>query len=272
MKPTRLIVTRPARDAARWTGQFRDLGITAESLPLIDIASCVDPVSLESTWAGLARYAAVMFVSANAVEAFFSLPGRPGAHHGGVSGPRFLAPGPGTAAALRAAGVPASCIDAPPPDAGQFDSESLWAVVGARPWRASRVLIVRGNTRKSGPGEADAPGRDWLARQWSAAGADVDFIVVYERRAPVWDDAQRARAEAASRDGSVWLFSSSEAVGNLVAALGEQAPSWSQAIAICTHPRIADAARAAGWGVVVESRPDPEDIKAAFASIESTSR
>ena len=64
----------------------------------------------------------------------------------------------------------------------------------------------------------------------------------------------------AATDGSVWLFSSSEAVGHLPAA------DWSQARAVATHPRIAEAVRAAGWGVVVESRPALTDI---LASIES---
>ncbi|RYX97644.1 MAG: uroporphyrinogen-III synthase [Comamonadaceae bacterium] len=269
MKATRIIVTRPARDAARWVAQFRKAGVAAEAFPLIDIAPCVDAGLLQQTWSRIDAYAALMFVSANAVEAFFSLPAHPGAS------PRFMAPGPGTVAALRAAGVRSASIDAPPSDATQFDSESLWAVVGARDWRGKRVLVVRGNTRRDGPGEADAPGRDWLARHLVEAGAQVDFIVVYERRSPVLDEPARAEAATASRDGSVWLFSSSEAVGNLASAFGVDggaAPDWSQATAICTHPRIAGAARAAGWGRVFESRPDLEDIKATFASIESAAR
>lgn len=268
MKPARLIVTRPARDAARWVGQFLEAGLAAEALPLIEIMPCADTALLRQTWARLDGYTALMFVSANAVEAFFSQPG-PAVLPPGL---RCMAPGPGTVAALLEAGVPPGAIDAPAPHAGQFDSEALWAVVGAREWRGRRVLIVRGNTRRYGQGESDAPGRDWLARQWTAGGAQVDFIVVYERRAPALDAAQRDLAHAASRDGSVWLFSSSEAVANLAAALAGDAPDWSRARAICTHPRIAEAARAAGWGRVLESRPGLADIQAGFASIESSPR
>ncbi|MDQ3273162.1 MAG: uroporphyrinogen-III synthase, partial [Pseudomonadota bacterium] len=61
---------------------------------------------------------------------------------------------------------------------------------------------------------------------------------------------------------SVWLFSSSEAVGHLPPG------DWSQGRALATHPRIAEAARAAGWGVVVESRPTLADIVASIESMQ----
>jgi uroporphyrinogen-III synthase len=42
--------------------------------------------------------------------------------------------------------------------------------------------------------------------------------------------------------------------------------SWHQARCVATHPRIAEAARAAGFAVVCESRPAMADL---IASIES---
>jgi len=63
----------------------------------------------------------------------------------------------------------------------------------------------------------------------------------------------------------VWLFSSSEAIANLQLLAPGQ--SWQQARAVATHPRIAQAARAAGFGVVWESRASLDDV---LASIEST--
>ena len=45
---------------------------------------------------------------------------------------------------------------------------------------------------------------------------------------------------------------------------------WAQAArAVATHPRIADAARAAGFGVVRLSRPTLDDVVRVVASIES---
>ncbi|MDO9403281.1 MAG: uroporphyrinogen-III synthase [Polaromonas sp.] len=274
-RPT-IIVTRPARDAARWVARLQAAGVPAEALPLIDIVHAADPAELAAAWHDIASCTALMFVSANAVEAFFA-----GASASGVqlavaaqAGVRFMAPGPGTVAALLAAGVPAAAVDAPPADAAQFDSEALWAVVGDRDWQGARVLIVRGGSRLAAAGadvagesaEAPSPGRDWLAARLRAAGARVDFMPVYARQLPDFTADAQARAEVASRDGSVWLFSSSEAVGNLTRLVQAD---WSRARAIATHPRIAEASRAAGWGLVHESRPDLEDIKARWASIES---
>lgn len=181
-------------------------------------------------------------------------------------GLRCMAPGPGTVAALLAAGVPAAQIDAPAPDAGQFDSEALWAVIGQRDWQGRRVLVVRGHSLGA-PGASS--GRDWITRQWQAAGAQVDFVGVYQRQAPQFNDAQLARARAASSDGSVWLFSSSEALAHLLSMAGLQGVDWGRARALATHPRIVQAVRAAGWGVVAESRPALHDIGATLGSLES---
>jgi len=255
-----VIVTRPAPDAQRWVDQLQQRGINAEALPLIEIASVPDLTAARAAWAHLDNYAAVMFVSGNAVEHFFAArrSGAKSKTHDWASfkSVRFMAPGPGTAQVLAAQGVPVAQIDTPPADAAQFDSEALWQVIRQRDWAGRRVLIVRG---QSGASDAVATGREWLARQLENAGATVDFVVVYERRAPRFTPAQLQRMAASQRDGSVWLFSSSEALAHL-----PQGTDWSQARAIATHSRIAHAAQAAGWGVVIESRPALDDIVASI--------
>jgi uroporphyrinogen-III synthase len=55
------------------------------------------------------------------------------------------------------------------------------------------------------------------------------------------------------QDGSVWLLSSSEAAANLNALM--PGLPLQNACAVATHPRIAHAARVAGFKVVTESRP-----------------
>jgi uroporphyrinogen-III synthase len=261
-----VIVTRPAADARHWVDQLRQEGFAAEALPLIAIAPGSDTAALAQARQALGRYAACMFVSGNAVEYFFKTP-LAGAE-GLPPSLRLMAPGPGTVAALLAAGVPAAQVDAPADSAGQFDSEALWAVVGERDWRGRRVLVVRGESPDAAGG-AVSSGRDWIARQWEAAGAQVDFVGVYQRRAPQLSDQQLARARAASADGSVWLFSSSEALANLTRLPALAGVDWRKARAVATHPRIEEAVRAAGWGVVVASRPALKDIRDTLASIES---
>lgn len=268
MNAVRVVVTRPEREAAGWVQALQAHGLQAEALPLIDIVALAETPALQQAWREIDAYSALMFVSGNAVDGFFTsnqaaaLVDRAQAAPDSVAstGPRWLAPGPGTVAALRRAGVPDALIDAPAADAGQFDSEALWAVLGRRHWQGRRVLIVRG--QGAGKDQAGGAGRDWLAQQFVAAGARVDVVAVYQRRAPVFTEAQRQRIDAAAHDGSVWLLSSSEALAHLPAG------DWSRARAVATHPRIAEAARAAGWGVVVQSRPEITDI---VGSIESMS-
>ena len=285
-KPRRVIVTRPAHDAAHWVDALTNSGFNAQALPLIKIGSAsgqADITALQDAWRHLDDYAACMFVSGNAVQYFFKQ--KPSvsqlnrtqaaldtiANEVTITLPpslRFLAPGPATAAALLAAGVPAGQIDSPLPESGQFDSEALWQVVSSRDWRGKRVLVLRGQT--SGLAQQAAAGRDWLGQQFRAAGAQVDMLGVYERQAPQLSSAQLDLVKAASQDGSIWLFSSSEALANLLrqpALYGDV--NWRQARAIATHPRIAKAVRAAGWGVVQESRPMLSDIVGALRSIES---
>jgi uroporphyrinogen-III synthase len=290
-KLRRVIVTRPSQDAAYWVGELENSGFKAQALPLIEIGPVTDPTDtalVQKAWRHLNDYAACMFVSGNAVQYFFRekiAVGQliqfqnainDGANKELSSLPvslRFLAPGPGTAAALLAEGVPAAQIDSPPIEAGQFDSEALWQVVGRRDWRGKRVLVLRGQT--SGTAPYTVAGRDWLAQQFRAAGAQVDRLSVYQRSAPRFTDVQLQLVQNARQDGSVWLFSSSEALANLMqqpllgGAGGASGADWRGARAIATHPRIAQAVRDAGWGVVQETRPMLADILDAMRSIES---
>jgi uroporphyrinogen-III synthase len=112
---------------------------------------------------------------------------------------------------------------------------------------------------------ASAEGREWLSQQLAAAGVAVDELVAYGRGLPAWTAAELGLAAAAARDGACWLFSSSEAARNLRELLPAQ--DWSAARALATHPRIAEAVRALGFGYVQQCRPGLSEV---LASIEST--
>lgn len=261
----RVIVTRPGPQAGKWVSALRAAGHDALALPLIEIGPPFHPQAVAEAWQRVDSLDALMFVSANAVTHFFAL--RPDAVAAPMPGgkARFWATGPGTVAALRAAGIAPEQIDAPDADAGQFDSEALWKACAGRVTPGWQVLIVRGNSAAVGDADADrGVGRDWLAARLAEKGAAVAFVVAYERRAPVLTVNALALAQVASADGSVWVFSSSEAVANLCAvATGVQ---WGHARAVATHARIAQAARDAGFGVVHVCSPGLTDM---LASIES---
>lgn len=255
----RVVVTRPQREAQDWVQALQQAGHDAWALPLIAIAPGPDAAAVRQAWQQLDRYLGVMFVSANAVEGFHAA--RPA---GDATPFEAWATGPGTVRALRQAGVPTGQIVAPPDEASQFDSEALWALVASRIQPGVHVLIVRGAdaTGRSSEGA----GRDWFGRQVREAGGTVDFLVSYQRQAPVLDATQRQRAQAAAGDGSVWLFSSSEAVHNLQASLPEV--DWRHARAVATHARIAEAARAAGFTEVRQTRPALADLQASIESFQ----
>ena len=241
-----LIVTRPLAQALPWVAALQDLGQAAQALPLIDIAAPSDPVPVRAAWQQLAGQALVMFVSANAVEHFFR--GCPA----GLAWPAGVlagSTGPGTARALRAAGVPEAVLVQPAADSPQLDSEALWAQLQGWDWQGRAALIVRGED-----------GRDWLADTLQARGAQVRFVAAYRRLRPRLDGQQESLLATALRAPAehLWLFSSSEAVANL-RTLQPQA-DWSASQALASHPRIAQAARKAGFATVVVVPPTPQAV------------
>ena len=259
--PPRALVTRPEPEARRWAEHLCAGGIESQALPLIEISPPVDPRPVQQAWARLAGYAAVMFVSAHAVEQFFGQkPPTPSVQWPqDAMNTRAWATGPGTGRALLLAGLVPEQIEMPATDAPQFDSEALWSRVGAQVRPGQRVLIVRGSDA-----QGLEAGRDWLGEQLLRAGAQVERVLAYRRGVPAWSEAQHELARAAVNDGTVWLFSSSEAIANLLDRLPGQ--DWSAARAVATHPRIAASARRAGFGVVCESRPTLEAVMSSIKS------
>lgn len=279
----RVIITRPAGDAPAWVNALQAAGHQALALPLIGVNPASNSQPVLQAWAQWPNFQAVMFVSAQAVRYFFDCqpaamqadaqrvdhafqasPSAPSATW--ANGPRCWATGPGTHKALLQAGVPDACMDSPAADAAQFDSEALWQRVSAQVQRGKSVLIVRGLDVNTQPDAAlNGTGRDWLAQQLQAAGASVQFVVAYERRAPEWTASQRTQAAQAAMDGSLWCFSSSQAIQNLALALPAQ--SWVSARCIATHPRIAQTAQTLGFGEIHLSKPSLADLLVSLESL-----
>lgn len=244
----KVLITRPADQAAQWVERLRSLDIDAVPLPLIDIQPVTEPLAVVLAWARLTQLRLVVFVSPNAVEHFFAL--KPA----GMRWPQGLgvaSTGPGTTRVLLAHGVPTQRIAEPAADAAQFDSEALWERLEGTDWRGAKVLIVRGDG-----------GREWLAEKLRAQGAKVSTVAAYHRTAPSFTPPQLALlAQALAEPQShLWLFSSAEAVSHLADALSnvDLARAW----AIATHPRIAARAQEMGFGNVVKTRPSLDAVVA----------
>jgi uroporphyrinogen-III synthase len=236
----RVIVTRPLAQAVPWVQGLRQRGVDAAALPLLAIEPLDDARPVLAEWAHLARYSLVMFVSANAVERFFAA-----GVHDWPAQVLAGATGPGTVAALRAAGVPLSAVVAPDEAAGRFDSEALWQRLAEQTWAGRQVLLVRGEQ-----------GRDWLAETLQRSGAHVTFVAAYRRALPRWSAKEHAVAQAALSDPSahLWSFSSSEGARHLRALL--PAVEFAASAAAASHERIANAVRELGFGRVTLIAPD----------------
>lgn len=259
----RVLVTRARAQAREWVAGLAAHGIDAAALPLITIEPPADPQAVRAAWHGLAARALLVFVSPNAAAQFFAQR-PPGCNW--PAGLRAAAPGPGSSAALSEAGVPAGAIVEPAAESEQFDSEALWAVLSPQgPWAGRSVLIVRGS---AGGGAPQGSGREWLAQTLTAAGARVDSVAAYRRGAPRLDAGEQAlwaQAVAAPAE-HLWLFSSSEALAQLerLVPAETRASAWAAAQALATHPRIAQRAREAGFGRVLEAAPTLAAIAAAL--------
>jgi uroporphyrinogen-III synthase len=265
-----VIITRPADDASSWLRQllvepaWQAAQWQPRLWPLIDIQPL--PVASAAPQAERveAAWDAVMFVSPNAVRCSPHHPGRWPAIAGHS---QAWAVGPSTVQALRQAGWPAERIIAPDGlDGESYDSEALWARL-AQPlaqgrWR--RVLLVRGSEAQQ-PGQPS--GRDWLAERLQGAGLEVAQVAVYQRGLPDWSPAQQAAARAALGDGSVWLISSSQAARHLQQLLHAPVPNWRGARAVATHPRIAQALQAQGWGRVMVSAAQASALATSIKSL-----
>ena len=116
-----VVVTRPEREAVAWVNALAEHGFAPVALPLMAFGPPADMAALQACRQRLADYSAVMFVSPQAVHAFWPVAAWP-------VGVRCWAPGPGTARALYQLGIPENAIDQPATDAVQFDSEARWCL------------------------------------------------------------------------------------------------------------------------------------------------
>lgn len=264
-----LLVVRPRAQALEWVRELAAVGVAARALPLIEILPAPQPAQVMDVFVRVRRLASdanelqplLVFVSPNAVAGFFSALRRAVAETDGnaVSWPPrawAAATGPGTVAALRVAGVPAECVASPPDSAEQFDSEALWRCIRDWPWQSRSVWIVRGNG-----------GRDLLAQEMRAAGAEVDTVQSYGRAAPRLSDDESATLAAAlaEPDRWLWMFSSSEAIDHLE----NLAPGidWRASRALASHPRIGERARRQGFGEVQVIAPTLAAVARACATV-----
>ena len=264
-----VVLTRPAGQNAMLAASLREQGRTVLELPALQLTA------LAATPPDPAEFDLVVFVSGNAVRMFLDARHAATGSASWPAGVPAATVGPSSAAALRTHdgfGVLPEILQ-PAADATSFDSESLWLELARLPAMPRRVLLVRGGTGQMGTG------RDWLAGQLRAAGADVIVHCAYRREPAAWqaDASVFLLALAAAQQPAIWLFTSREGVD----AVHDQLRSaglldwFKRCRLIATHARIAEhliaviGMRATDFAqpMLLISSPQDGDI---FAAIEST--
>lgn len=198
----RVLVTRPARQAARLAQQIQTAGGEAILFPTIEIAGSPDPAALAHDLAAHPQAHYAIFVSPNAAEHGLPLL----RHSANARTPQFAAVGAATAQALRAAGI--RDVLAP---TDRFDSTALLELLPPDAVRDRTVLLFRGEG-----------GRDEIAATLTARGAQVVHIVCYRRVSPTSPDAA-VRARLARGDVDIITVTSVDGLRNLLTLAGDPA-------------------------------------------------
>lgn len=216
--------------------------------PLLEIIGLDDYSTFDTAIDRLEQFDWAIFISSNAVEHGMSrllqrrnLPPQL----------RFAAIGPVTAAELAKFGVTHTLT---PHD--RFDSESLLALPEFAEMQGKRCLIFRGQG-----------GRDLLATQLQARGAEVCFAECYRRVNPSRSLSELTRLW---QNGSLHaiVVTSSEALRNLLQLFANTPEQhWlNKAPLFVNHPRIAEAATTQGLQVITAQQAGDAGM---FATLEN---
>ena len=235
----RIVVTRPAGQAAEFAALLEAQGAVPVLFPTIDIAPLADCADLDAALAALdgidLAVDLAVFVSANAVSHVFERLAKLG-----ITWPKQVqvaATGPATAAQLSARGI--EHVIHPP---ARFDSEGLVAELDRIGLAPQRVLIVRGEG-----------GREWLLDHLAKRGAAGRAVASYKRVRGSAAVAPLLRL-AADRQLAAITVTSSEGGENLMAMLGSDAATAINGVPMFVpHPRIAARMRALDCTQVVET-------------------
>lgn len=224
----RVVITRPAGQAAALVERIKQAGGQPLLFPLLAITDPADPEALRPRLAQLPKTDLLIFVSPNAVR--YGL--KQLAAYGGLpANSRLACVGQGTARALeQLAGRPPDLLPA-----GGDDSEALLALPALQQIAGQQVVIFRGQG-----------GREQLAETLRARGAQVRYAEVYQRVKPD-NDPERLLGPLRQGEIDIISVSSSEALANLIEFGAPELETLQRTPLVVFHQRIADSARRRGF-------------------------
>jgi len=239
----RIVVTRPAGQAAHLATALSDAGALPVLFPVLEIRPLEDVAPLLAAAARLDACDLAVFVSPNAIEQALSviLPRRPW-----PAGLCVSTIGKGSERELERHGV--RNVVSP---ALRFDSEALLELPELQHVAGKQVMIFRGDG-----------GRELLGDTLQARGAQVEYVTCYRRGKPALDPAPLLRLWEEGRLDAVTL-TSSEGLRNFHEMLGHLGQAWLRKTpCFVPHARIAEQARHFGIANVITTGPGDDGLLA----------
>ena len=239
----RVVVTRPAGQAAHLAALIRAAGGEALLYPVLEIFPIGESAQLRALIEHLETFDLAIFVSANAVNSALALVR---ARRPWPPALRVATVGRGSERELERHGF--AGVIAP---RERFDSEGLLALPELARMQGRRVVIFRGEG-----------GRELLGETLAGRGATVEYAECYRRGRPDADPAPLLDRYA-RQELDAFTVTSSEGLANLHAMLGEAGRQCLQHTPLfAPHERIAAAARALNVRTVVLTGPGDEGLVA----------
>ena len=244
-----VVVTRPQQQGAPLADALRSAGASVIEYPVLEIV----PLDATIPPATLARAAAVIFVSVNAVEH-----GLPSLRAAGTlsAGCLMMAIGGATATALHDAGI--ERVVSPQQN---IDSEGLLALPQLQQVQGQTIILMRGHSL--------AGGRTLIERTLTERGATVMALECYERREIIPAAASHDALVAALDHAPVLavMALSVETLESLMASLGDWQAALKRTALLVPHPRVSAAAAAHGFEHVFETPMSASGLIAALAAL-----
>jgi uroporphyrinogen III methyltransferase/synthase len=231
----RIVVTRPAGEAARSAAVLESMGAEVLLAPTVEVRPISDPGPLDAAIRGLDRFDWLVFTSASGVRFFLARLEELGRDLRALGHLRLAAIGPMTAEALAGYHLRADLV----PDS--YRSEALAAALGERA-SGARILLARADRGRA------------VLREELEHLADVTQVAVYHNA-----DADALPEAVADRiaEGTVdWITLTSSAItSRLHALLPESARSRiGREIRLASlSPVTSQAAGGLGWDMAVEA-------------------
>jgi len=227
-------VTRARAQASSLATRLRELGAEVAETPAIRIQPLSVEGALRAAVDRIEEYALICFTSPNGVRLLFEALAAAGSDARSLAPATVAAIGPGTAGALKEAGIVADVV----PE--RFVAEALVEALEPVAVEGRRVLVARA-----------AEARDVLPEALRGRGAEVDDVAVYETVAEPLGEACRAALERAT----YVTFTSSSTVRFLMES-GARPPASARIVSIGP----VTSATAEEHGLTVDVQAEQHDI------------